>query len=614
MLIEWEPASFVLQLARAADVAVSLVIFGTLLVALAVAPRDGDARAREPLARLLRAALPVKIATALLWLPLQAWRMAGGEAGEGFLPLLRAVAFETTFGQALFLRTALLALAVLVAGRLGHRLRLWPALLLAAAALALQARMGHAAAQDTLLLTPFLALHVLAAGAWLGALPALGLLVAGLSDEAAGRAAKRFSVVGVVAVVVLAETALFQSLLLVGGFGGWFGTAYGQLAIAKVAGFALLLLLAAVNRFALTPRLVVGGRGLVAGIAVETAVGVAVVFAAAWLAATPPGAHAQPVWPFPLRPDFSRIDDPYIRRQAVDAGLIALAVLLGLLSLFWRRTRIAGPLLAAVAVWYLPAPNLRLLATDAVATSYYRSPTGYTAASIARGEELLRAHCTADCFRPNDDPSDLTPYNIWARADGDLFDWLVRVFDRIGHSPFPHGVIATFSEDDRWHLIDYFRARVAGSAVKAENRWRYTVPAPDFIATCADGPVALRELPRGPVRIVLAPAGDAFDGAPPPADLRLTTVFVSRGESAAPPSPGACGAALPEAWTALAVAGGLETAAAGGAQFIVDAEGWMRSRILPGETLDAEEWRREIALIEAVPPRPASAGGGSHAH
>lgn len=612
MTFPWAIELLPLQIARTADSLAAFLVFGTLLVLVAVVPKGAGPLPLPLFRRMLLAALAAKAAAHLVWLPLQALQMAGDGERPDFPDLLRIVAVETTFGTALFLKTVLVALAVLVAGRLGSRARNILALLFAGAALTLQTRLGHAAAQSTLVLTPFIALHVLAAGAWIGSLPALGVLAARLPAPEAARAAKRFSIVGIIAVLVLAETSVLQSVVLIGGFGGWFGTDYGRLAILKAGGFLLLLVLAAVNRFALTPRLAGGGRGLVTSIAVETAVGVAVVLLAAQLATTAPGAHVQPVWPFPLKPDLGGLGDPYIRKEAWRAGAIALAVFIGIVALFWRRTRLVVPVLAAVAVWYLPAPNLRLLADEAVPTSYWRSETGYTAASIARGEELIRAHCTAECSRESDNPTDLTPYNIWARGDGDLFDWLVRIFDRIGHSPFPHGTIARFSDQDRWSLIDAFRARVSGSAVKPENRWRYTIPLPDFIVTCAAGPFAVRELPRGLLRIVLT-SDEGRTASRPPDDAAITTVLVEPGEHEAPTEPRLCRTALPEAWTALAVAGGLDGDKADGAQFIVDAEGWMRSRILPGEALDAEEWQRELALIEAVPPL-AAGGAGGHAH
>lgn len=612
MLIAWLPELLALQVARAVDSLASFLVFGTLLALATIVPKHAEAPTGL-LRRLLLAGLAAKLATGFIWLPLQAIQMAGPDRQTGFFSLAKTVALETTFGQALFYKTVLVVLAVLIAGSLHSRLRVFFGLLVAAAALTLQTRLGHAAAQSTVLLTPVIALHVLAAGAWIGSLPALAILVSHLEPRQANQTAGRFSIIGIVAVLILIETSVMQSILLIGGFGGWFGTPYGQLAILKVLGLILLLVLATVNRFLLTPQLINGGRALVTSVAIETAIGVAVVFVAAQIATTAPGAHAQPVWPFPLKPDLSGLGDAYIRKEAWRAGAITLAVIVGIASLFWRKSRFPGPVLAAIALWYLPVPNLRLLADDAVPTSYARSVTGYTASSIAHGEKLLRTYCTSACTATEDNPTDLTPYNIWGRSDGDLFDWLVRVFDRIGHSPFAHGTIAGFSEEDRWSLIDAFRARVSGSAVKADNHWRYTIPVPDFIVTCAAGPFALRELPPGLLRLVLT-SDEARTVSRPPEGTALTTVLVEREEREPPTEPNLCRTALPEAWTALSIAGGFDGQAGDGAQFIVDGERWMRSRILPGEPLDADEWRREITLIEAVPLPSPGGGAGGHAH
>ncbi len=57
-------------------------------------------------------------------------------------------------------------------------------------------------------------------------------------------------------------------------------TLYGQLLLAKLALFALMLALAAANRFVLTPRLVAGGdgRALRISLSIEFVAGVLIVF------------------------------------------------------------------------------------------------------------------------------------------------------------------------------------------------------------------------------------------------------------------------------------------------------------------------------------------------
>jgi hypothetical protein len=81
------------------------------------------------------------------------------------------------------------------------------------------------------------------------------------------------------------------------------GTDYGRVALFKLALVLVLLALAAANRFRYAPAMH-GPAGADAkgrlrrSIAVETAVGLATVFAASLLADLPPAARQQPAWPF----------------------------------------------------------------------------------------------------------------------------------------------------------------------------------------------------------------------------------------------------------------------------------------------------------------------------
>lgn len=104
------------------------------------------------------------------------------------------------------------------------------------------------------------AAHILAAMTWLGALPPLLLLLRAASTDgaAAGEAALRirqFHTVGLLAVLVLVASGLANSWFLVGSLSNLVETPYGQVLLLKLALFALMLVLAARNRFVATPRL-----------------------------------------------------------------------------------------------------------------------------------------------------------------------------------------------------------------------------------------------------------------------------------------------------------------------------------------------------------------------
>lgn len=607
-----------LRLARGIELMAALTAFGTLAIALLVARSSGDEhpfeRVRPELRRLLRHAITVALVASVVWLPLQALRATDGEIG--LFAATRLIAVETVFGHALLIRFGLLALILEAAGDLRSPWRAGFATLLAAAALTLQPWLGHAAAASTPTLPVQIALHTAAAGLWIGALPALLVAAMRLPIATAAGTVQRFSWLGLVAVGTIAVTGLLQSLPLVGDLGGLFGTPYGLLLLGKAAIFVALLALAALNRFVLTPRLAAGARRpLLISIAIELALGIGAIAMAAWLANQPPGAHEQPSWPFPLQPDLSRIDEAYFAKELWRAAALAGVVGAGLLTLFWRRTRLAGPLAAAIAIALLPFPNLPLLAKPAWPTSFQRSETGFTAASILRGEALLKQHCTPACFRPRDDPSDPSPYGLWQRPDGDLYGWLTETFDRIGHSPFPHGTIAGLEPRERWQLIDYFRARVAGTAAGRSGSWRHPVLTPDFPVLCRDGSSTMRDIlgRSGPVEITIA---DDLRGRPEPAPdgIRLTRVLLLPRDGERLPDGFDCLSGSPDALAALALMVGLDEAKLGGVRLLVDANGWLRSRILPldPEAASTASWRAELVRIVA---EPFEAGGiGTHRH
>jgi putative copper export protein len=97
-------------------------------------------------------------------------------------------------------------------------------------------------------------------------------------------------------VVVLASTAAFQGWVLAGGLSGIVGTAYGWVALSKLALFAMLLAFAALNYLRLVPALArhhaASKLALIGGIAAETGLGLLVVLAAGVLSSLEPGMQA----------------------------------------------------------------------------------------------------------------------------------------------------------------------------------------------------------------------------------------------------------------------------------------------------------------------------------
>lgn len=161
--------------------------------------------------------------------------------------------------RAVFAIFSLVALASLKPGRMLWGLMVGVGLIVAASF----AWTGHGAATEGpggLLHLVADIIHTVAAALWLGALAALTILLlrrAAPDDVAIHRALHGFAGLGTLAVGLLVLTGLVNSWFLVGPARvGDLGTSlYGRLLIAKLVLFALMLGLAAGNRFRLTPAL-----------------------------------------------------------------------------------------------------------------------------------------------------------------------------------------------------------------------------------------------------------------------------------------------------------------------------------------------------------------------
>jgi copper resistance protein D len=144
-------------------------------------------------------------------------------------------------------------------------------------------------------------MHLLAAGAWLGGLPALAMLLelARLTDDPAWRsfavrATRRFSWLGVVCVVALLATGIINSWNLMGGPRDLVTTDYGRLVLLKIGLFVAMVGIAAANRSHFTPRLPAASalRALQRNSLAETGLGVCVLLFVGALGTLSPSGHA----------------------------------------------------------------------------------------------------------------------------------------------------------------------------------------------------------------------------------------------------------------------------------------------------------------------------------
>jgi putative copper export protein/mono/diheme cytochrome c family protein len=555
------------------------------------------------------------------------------------------------------------------ADRLALRAEAW---LLAGVGAAAMAWAGHAAAVEGVGLPAALldALHLLAAGVWLGALPPLAaLLRAAARPEGADArpfavlAVRAFSRLALTVMILLVATGLANTWFQVGSVPALVGTSYGRLLLAKVALLVPILLFARHNRRRLLPRL--GGDGETVGrpamarlarfVAAEAGLGLLVLLLTTGLALSPPAVHDQVWWPFSQRYAWevaaalpggaTRV---LIGVQVVFLGL--LAVVVGLLLRAWRVLLIgAGGLALVVGLWVALPP----MTVDAYPTTFRRPAVPYHAVSVASGAALFRAHC-ATCHgaggrgdgpggaglpRP---PADLTAPHTAQHTAGDMFWWLTHGIPAGGMPPFD-GVL---SEDERWDVINFIRALGAGERARQMAALvppgRPWLVAPDLAIVVGPAParslkdlrdrwmtlLVLFTLPESRARlaevaeayntlqalgteVVAVPLSDSRDiirrlGGRPPilfpvvtdgaADIAATYTLLARGLGPAPPS----GRAAPPLH----------------AEFLIDRQGYIRARWLPGSPGPA--WDRPATLTDQIQlldkETPAGPAPDEHVH
>jgi putative copper export protein len=295
-----------LALVRGSFVAALLSSFGASLFLALIAPRALQSmHAREPAGlearclRLVRGSLVAAILALPAWLVLEASAIAEAANARQALAAIPTVLFSTSFGRVLIAK-ALTLLAAILAVRVQQSPQ-WRLATVGFAGLATVLEAGHShafAIEDGPSLLLFSqSVHLLAAGAWLGGLAPLLIVVRGAMPRVAVETLRRFSDLAALSVAAIAATAGWQGWRLAGGMAGLTRTAYGWALLLKLTLFAMLAL-AAVNRFRLTLALSrrgaqPGRRALIWTIAVETALGLLVVLATGVLSSLEPGMHAQ---------------------------------------------------------------------------------------------------------------------------------------------------------------------------------------------------------------------------------------------------------------------------------------------------------------------------------
>ncbi|WP_030132411.1 copper homeostasis membrane protein CopD [Pseudomonas sp. QTF5] len=237
--------------------------------------------------------------------------MASAMSGESdfaeLRPHIEMMVLETDVGLACVVRIVALVVAGLAVMLRAPGFSLLVAAFAGGVALASLAWSGHGAMDEgSRRYWHFVVdiLHLLAAGAWVGALVAFALMakINALQTEARirllARAVNRFEVIGAVIVVLITVTGVVNYLFIVGPkLDEVFLSTYGVLLFIKVVLFAGMLVLAALNRFHLGPLLdrslrdgqyTVAANALRRSVMVELVAAVLIVGLVAWLGTLSP--------------------------------------------------------------------------------------------------------------------------------------------------------------------------------------------------------------------------------------------------------------------------------------------------------------------------------------
>jgi copper resistance protein D len=308
---------------RAVHFAATIVAAGTVLFMVLVAEPAFRGASGNPVAlyaklrrrwlAIVWAGLIIAVISAAAWLALLAANIYGASIGEVWRDGgLWTIVGQTRLGQVWSLRFLLATLlaALLAANPTAPTMRATPsrwgiqAAILATGFLIAPAWIGHAGAtpgEAGQIPLAADALHLLAAGAWLGSLPPLAMLLATAwrqnepSLAAITRVAvQRFSLLGLASVGAILASGIVNSWYEVGSISNLVTTAYGRLVLAKVGLFAAMMALAAINRFYLTPRLAMAGavRSLHRNAVAESTLGLAVILVVGFLGVMAPASHA----------------------------------------------------------------------------------------------------------------------------------------------------------------------------------------------------------------------------------------------------------------------------------------------------------------------------------
>jgi copper transport protein len=253
---------------------VGLVLFVPAILIPALTARGIQEEAfghmQAVVSRLFMTAVVLLVLGAIMALLMQAWRNTGS-LGDGISDL-GSILSDSRYGHTWIARIFLIGALAEIAVASGSGLRLqrralptWGLLAVVALAIPVTASLNsHAAAGSdfTILATAADWLHFVSAGAWVGGLLLLVLLL-GVTQRTMAEPDRgqflatlipRFSVLAIIAVSAIVLTGIFQWALRIGNIDDTVNNGYGLGIVAKTVLLAPMLLLGAANLLIVSPR------------------------------------------------------------------------------------------------------------------------------------------------------------------------------------------------------------------------------------------------------------------------------------------------------------------------------------------------------------------------
>ena len=257
-----------LAICRFAHFLAAMLAFGMSVYLQAYAPERLRLALSPAARRVALIASLVALITAIAWLTLESAAMADDWSAALDPEAIAAVLTDTAFGHAWSLHLAL-ATALVAVVAFGPRARWGPTALASAALLASLGLVGHATMQigvEGVVHRANHAVHLLAAGAWIGGLVPFALCLRAYERDDLRRDTVRamaaFSFWGQLIVAAIVLTGVVNISLTSHHPPLPPTTPYRALLVAKLVIVAIMISLALVNRFVLAPRLKTSANAL----------------------------------------------------------------------------------------------------------------------------------------------------------------------------------------------------------------------------------------------------------------------------------------------------------------------------------------------------------------